>query len=64
MLPNEKPAASWIADLSDCHLLAAHRIAKTRLRAFFGAARPMKALRDEIERRGMTPGYGRVGKAS
>lgn len=44
-----------LTKFSDRHLLAAHRVAKTRLRAFFGPAKAMKHLRDELVRRGLIP---------
>ena len=40
-----------LTKISDRHLLAAYRVAKTRLRPFFGPAKAMKALRDELIRR-------------
>lgn len=42
-----------IASRSDAHLLALHRCAKTRARAFFMHPRALMVLRNEIERRGL-----------
>lgn len=39
--------------LSDQHLKAVYRVAKTRLRAFFADPRLMIQLRSEMYRRGM-----------
>ena len=39
--------------LSDQHLRAVYRVAKTRLRAFFADPRLMIQLRSEMYRRGM-----------
>jgi hypothetical protein len=43
--------AQVLQRLSDRHLLALHRVAKTRVRVFFADPRNMMALRAEIERR-------------
>ena len=51
------PMPCWMSSmkgverLSDRHLLALFRVAKTRARAFFGHPRGMIALREELERR-------------
>lgn len=41
--------------LSNAHLIALHRCAKTRGLAFFGPPRHMMALRTELEARGLAP---------
>jgi hypothetical protein len=40
-----------LTGMSDETLMAAYRVAKTRMAAFFGDTRNMIALREEIERR-------------
>lgn len=42
-----------LSKLSDRHLLALHRVAKTRGRAFFRHPHLMRDLRNEIIRRGI-----------
>lgn len=40
--------------IPDWHLLVIYRIAKKKLRPFFADPRTMQALREEVERRGLT----------
>ena len=42
-----------LTQMSDDTLRVVHRVAKTRLRAFFKNPRLMMALRAELERRGL-----------
>jgi len=42
-----------LRQIDDEKLLVIHRVAKTRLRAFFRHPRQMMALRAEMERRGL-----------
>lgn len=42
-----------LRSLPDHHLLALHRVTKTRARAFFTHPRSIMALRNEIELRGL-----------
>lgn len=44
-----------LTKLSDWHLLVVYRIAKKKLRPFFADPHAMIALRQEVERRGLTP---------
>lgn len=44
-----------LSRMGDRHLLALYPIAKTRLRVFFTDPRNMRALRQELIRRGLLP---------